>query len=34
MTPVLAALVDFVVAFPILLVLMLWFGIAPTIYVT
>ncbi len=33
MTPVLAGLVDFFVAFPILLVLMLWFGIAPTVYV-
>ena len=33
MTPVLAGLIDFFVAFPILLVLMLWFGIAPTVYV-
>ncbi len=32
MTPVLAGLVDFLVAFPILLVLMAWYGIAPTVY--
>ena len=33
MTPVLAGLVDFAVAFPILIGLMLWYGIAPTVYV-
>ena len=33
MTPVLAGLVDFAVAFPVLIGLMLWYGIAPTVYV-
>lgn len=33
MTPVLAGLVDFAIAFIILVVLMIWYGIAPTIYI-
>lgn len=34
MTPVLAGLVDFAIAFAVLAVLMIWYGIAPTAYVT